>query len=381
MAGSRRGRPSKAARARARAEARLRLHDEPTPAGDEWVECGGELIFAVDFTGWGFPIGLTESEMRRANEQGQRSAGWALAKRAFRRALEDLGESGDGVGYVKSLGEGLSYRVYFADCELSNGNARRLVARVPRTDAPPGLAEAARCEARLIAHLASVDMPVRLPAAVALVPLEVGLVVVQGFVHGLPVELRSDRGLRPWALVARAAAACHGVEAGPLRALLEGHVTRRDHARARLEVLDATRLSEGRDARAWAEEHLPPADPACLVHGDLLEQNLLLDLDDRSLGIVDWSEALLGDPAYDLAVVTRGLRKPFKLPDGLERLLEAYCALSPVRVTADEVRLHELCLVAGFYLQDVERHGPGSPAAENARLRLGKLLCQAEREA
>ena len=34
--------------------------DEPTLSGEEWVEYGGELIWAVDFTPGGAPIGLTQ---------------------------------------------------------------------------------------------------------------------------------------------------------------------------------------------------------------------------------------------------------------------------------------------------------------------------------
>ena len=38
--------------------------DEPKLSGEEWVEYGGALIWAVDFTPGGAPIGLTEYETR-----------------------------------------------------------------------------------------------------------------------------------------------------------------------------------------------------------------------------------------------------------------------------------------------------------------------------
>ncbi|UCF47833.1 MAG: hypothetical protein JSU89_11760 [Myxococcales bacterium] len=41
--------------------------DEPALSGEEWVEYGGELIWAVDFTPGGAPVGLTEREFRRSN--------------------------------------------------------------------------------------------------------------------------------------------------------------------------------------------------------------------------------------------------------------------------------------------------------------------------
>jgi hypothetical protein len=34
---------------------RWSLEDEPTPEGDEWVECGEQLMWAAGFTPAGFP--------------------------------------------------------------------------------------------------------------------------------------------------------------------------------------------------------------------------------------------------------------------------------------------------------------------------------------
>jgi len=55
--------------------------------------------------------------------------------------------------------------------------------------------------------------------------------------------------------------------------------TCRDHAldaiRAFDEICDEP---EAADARAWMQEHLPPAAPSTFLHGDLLGQNILLGL-------------------------------------------------------------------------------------------------------
>jgi thiamine kinase-like enzyme len=46
------------------------------------------------------------------------------------------------------------------------------------------------------------------------------------------------------------------------------------------------------------------------LHGDLLPQNLLFTIpDDREIAVVDWECAQIGDAAYDLAIVTRGVRR------------------------------------------------------------------------
>ena len=58
----------------------------------------------------------------------------------------------------------------------------------------------------------------------------------------------------------------------------------------------------------WVKVHLPPEEPSSVLHGDLLPQNILWDFDDDQLTLVDWEFARVGDPAYDLAIVTRGAR-------------------------------------------------------------------------
>lgn len=139
-------------------------------------------------------------------------------------------------------------------------------------------------------------------------------------------------------------------------------------------IFDELDIPESREARAWYEYHLPPDEPVQLLHGDLLGQNLLLDIEDNSLGVIDWSQAHIGDPAYDLAVVTRGKREPFQIKGGLQKLLEAYNSRSGATLTPDQVQLYELCLLAGFYKQDCEEYGIGSAGAENTRAQMRNFL-------
>jgi aminoglycoside phosphotransferase (APT) family kinase protein len=74
------------------------------------------------------------------------------------------------------------------------------------------------------------------------------------------------------------------------------------------------------------------------VHGDLLGQNILLGVDDRD-AVIDWEYAQFGDPAYDLAIVTRGVWRPFQIEKGMERLLEAYAKAGGAEVTRAHVNL------------------------------------------
>jgi aminoglycoside phosphotransferase (APT) family kinase protein len=55
---------------------------------------------------------------------------------------------------------------------------------------------------------------------------------------------------------------------------------------------------------AWAPVVAAPPAPAaarCLVHGDFAAEHVLLDDDGAPTGVIDWSDAMVGDPALDLA--------------------------------------------------------------------------------
>jgi aminoglycoside 2''-phosphotransferase len=47
----------------------------------------------------------------------------------------------------------------------------------------------------------------------------------------------------------------------------------------------------------------PPAFPTCLIHNDLGPEHVLLDLDGRPVGLIDFEDAALGDPATDLVAL------------------------------------------------------------------------------
>lgn len=90
-----------------------------------------------------------------------------------------------------------------------------------------------------------------------------------------------------------------------------------------------------------------------LLHGDLLGQNILLGLDEPH-AFIDWEFAQRGDPAFDLAIVTRASRKPFQVAGGFEKLLDAYLDAGGQPLLAAHVRIHELCLLAAWYRDAVE---------------------------
>lgn len=299
-----------------------------------------------------------------------RGAGWVRAKRVLRELIgREVGAVRD-VGWVKKIGDGLSRDIFAAEVELEEGRCEAYVVALPRRDAEPALDERTSRELRLVARLRSRGFPFRLPEMIGAFPDGDRLALVRRFAAGIELDLRAGRqpAVRPWEVVAEIAAAIHAVPGESVEDVLPGAATRRAHARAALEALEGLDRSETRDARAWALEHLPPEEPSALLHGDLLGQNILLAVDGPH-HVIDWEYAIRGDPAYDLAIVTRGVKQPFQIDRGLGRLLDAYRAHGGHDITADQVHVYELCLIAGWYRAALAGQGAHSPAHELDRMR------------
>jgi aminoglycoside phosphotransferase (APT) family kinase protein len=142
-------------------------------------------------------------------------------------------------------------------------------------------------------------------------------VLVSSFERGVELDMRAGRQPgKPWEIVGTIAAAIHHLPATALPSIRAHYRDRREHAQASLAAFDDTPSLQADAARTWIFNHLPAPEPCVPVHGDLLGQNILRGLDEPD-AVVDWEYAELGDPAYDLAIVTRGARKPFQLAQGL----------------------------------------------------------------
>jgi aminoglycoside phosphotransferase (APT) family kinase protein len=343
---------------------------------DEWVSCGGERIWRVDVTTAGFPIGCTESEIRRASLRESPAAGWARAKMILADVFEDLGGPGTQVevGWVRKAGSGTSREAYYARVELSPDQSRlggTYIVLLLRRDAGLAAAERARREHALLAHLARRALPFRVPVPVAAVDDHGCPALVQEPVPGIELDLRAGRqhAVSPWNVVGAVAAGVHAIDPVAVGLGGAGHATRRAHALAALAALDEVQDPCAAAARAWALAHLPPDTPGALLHGDLLGQNILLAPGEPP-GLIDWEYADRGDPAYDLAIVTRGHRRPFQVAGGLERLLDAYRGHGgDPAVTGAHVYLHELCLLASWVRDAQLGRGAHPPEIERDRLR------------
>jgi aminoglycoside phosphotransferase (APT) family kinase protein len=134
-----------------------------------------------------------------------------------------------------------------------------------------------------------------------------------------PVEL-ARAPLRLPGLLAGVAARLHGLDPAPLRDALsaaQGVVVDVDGLVDLLERrAAAARRSDLAQAAVWLRRHRPPPGREAICHGDLHPFNLLVEK--GRVTVIDWSVALVADPAFDLGFTATMLAlAPLDLPRGL----------------------------------------------------------------
>ena len=304
--------------------------------------------------------------------------GWKIARTALNYILHY--SCGKNVRYhidwVKKVGEGLSKEVYRADVTVFQQEEQQLVLAVSLLlhDADEDASSGMVHEFHVLDRLNQAESSFSVPEPVGILWHKGTLVSVRTFACGLPLELRTSKTHhgRPWEVIAKLAAEIHRFPRYALPLSRNDYSTRQDHALASLAPYDHSHIPEIRDAVQWVRAHLPPHDDATFLHGDLLGQNVYRTLHE-SVWVLDWEYACYGDPAYDLAIVTRGAKKPFQISGGLEYFIDSYRAAGGKAVTQHDVHMYEILLLLGWYAQSLNRSG-GGHAPEHYLQRLQGLL-------
>ncbi len=280
---------------------------------------------------------------------------WAVGKDALERVLGELGHDDAVVGRLTYIGSGLTYRTVRVDVTLGE-ERHHLVVRVPGIDAGEEQPEEARLEAEVRAAVRELSPPFHVPKLWGFAPVEHGLAVVEEEGEGVPLDDDAFRNLvSPLDVTAETAAQCHGLDVSGIEDIIEAWPDSREHALDLLVDLELVGTPEARRAADWGRANLPPATPSRLLHGDLLGQNILVVAHPvRVVTLIDWGEACVGDPAYDLACVSRGNRRLFGGRSSLADLVDAYNVFAPDPVTWQRVRLYELCILGDWLAEALD---------------------------
>ncbi|AKF03873.1 phosphotransferase [Sandaracinus amylolyticus] len=197
---------------------------------------------------------------------------------------------------ITLLGEGTDFRAYDVD--------GRDVLRIPRHD---GARDALLAEARWTAWLAR-RLPLPIPSYrhVVLSPRPFALYARLRGTPALRVALEQQDLAAIGARLGELLRVLHGLPLDPISGLQpdDDPTLAAWSAEALSDLRTAEQHGHHLDAR-WARElGSPPSVIAitpCVIHGDFAAEHVLLDEDAMPCGVIDWSDAVLGDPARDLA--------------------------------------------------------------------------------
>ena len=226
-------------------------------------------------------------------------------------------------------------------------------------------------EQRLLDAIQGCKASFSIPKPIGMIWCNGTMLSISTFEFGAPLESKAQNSFveHPWEIVGKVAAEIHSFPTQGLPESLERHSTRRQNALDELERFREFDLPEIKEAVQWISENLPKKTESTLVHSDLLGQNILAT-SDKEITVIDWEYAFVGDPAFDLAIVTRGSRHPFQVPDGLDLLLEAYHSSGGKEITRKEVQVYEVLMHLGWYEHSLHQsRGDYPPEQHLASLR------------
>jgi aminoglycoside phosphotransferase (APT) family kinase protein len=303
---------------------------------------------------------------RRRTSPNRRRAIHAMRQAAHRLYGEEARLHG-----VRHLGEGLFRMAWAATVSLPDGSVFEWVAQVPRPSSTEEQLTRFALEFELLSALREEELPFRKPIPVARIKVDDLPINVTTWCDGVELHLKGTfflDAVGTATLLGQLAADVHRMSYQGLVFPHSTHDSSYDDALDALEYIRDVDAPFVDDILDWCEDQLPDEDlPAVFQHGDLLPQNVRY-LRGAPPALVDWEFAGVGDPATDLAVITRGVRLPFGLKDGTRVLLDSYNAHADRPVTLEQLRLQELALVASEVSLFIEDY-PHAAEQEIGRLR------------
>lgn len=315
--------------------------------------------------------------VRRSSRQNS-----SYLRHLIQRSLEDCPGFVDRVqveGKINRIPDGLWHDNYWFWLEGKNLPAGRterpyilrLLERRHDWQAGPEPRDRLLREAETLQVLNVVDFPHPTPEFICFVKDDEAepIGMIETVVPGVSLDDFKDRTTLE--LIGRVAAAVHRMAIEQF-SHLPSNADRPQHVRARLNELDAGLFSEfplANEVRKWIQAHLPSGGQSCVLHGDLLPQNLLCDWEtssreDAMVGLVDWEMSQVGDPAYDLAIVSRGNRKVLGVKEGLRVLFEEYMKSGGKPISLTDVHVHELLLVLNWLKESWREYQKSSPRGQ-----------------
>lgn len=279
---------------------------------------------------------MTDSDVSHRSDGAVLGRIGELIEEAVDRALVDGPEF---------LAAGADYSVYAA--RLDEGG-EEVVIRIPREEARAGQPTRVRRAVAALERLERCELPFEVPRLLGTVTTDEGLAVVETRMEGVELAGATSGDVDPVEVTARVAAGCHHAVDADLRRELGGPVDCRGAGLDALEVFEGEPPPVVERALEWCADHLPGEGSTRLVHGDLLAQNILVDVDAGSadVAVIDWDEVRFGDPALDVASVTRGFETVFGGGESRAELIEAYDERVEWSVSEQRVRFWELVVLA-----------------------------------
>jgi len=305
--------------------------------------------------------------------RGRRRTNRNALRTAAERSLRECGVFPSSVridGRLRFLDAGLNHENFLfsvkADEALPDWAEGLVLRRVlSRSDDAESSVRRLRTEAETLRTLERLSCAFDTPRFVCVVTDADGVAraLIETALPGLPLRMvtkGADAARSAIDTIGRVAADVHRLPAASF-AFLPSHTDAAAHLAAELDTLDERSLCEqpdAADAIAWIRDHRLVDRSAVLLHGDLLPQNLLgAPASDRPC-VIDWEYAKIGDPAYDLAIVTRGNRKLLGVERGLRRLVSSYREAGGTPLEPANVVVWELLLVLRW-LEDALRRWRG----------------------